>query len=378
MKKNVVLAPGPTQVPPEILAANAKPTIHHRTPQFQEIFADVSARLQEVFQTQSPVVLFSASGTGAMESSVSNLLSPGDTAITVEGGKFGERWGDLCEAHGVNAVRIKIEYGDVVDPAQVAEALKANPGAKAVYATLSETSTGVLSPIEKIGAIVAKTDAVFVVDAISGLAADKILTDAWNVDVTIGGSQKALMLPPGLAFASIGKKAQALMESSTCPKYYFSWPKALKGLADKTTAYTPAVNMIYGLQASLDIILSQGMENVWARHERLAKAQRAAAKAIGIELFAKAPTNAVTALKVPEGVDGGKIPKIMRDTHGITIAGGQASMKGKIFRIAALGWSNEFDVTTALTALEFTLNEIGYKVEPGKAVGAAIAVLQGK
>lgn len=375
MKKNVVLAPGPTQVPPEILAASAKPTIHHRTPQFEAIFADVSGRMKEVFQTQSPAVIFSSSGTGAMESAVVNTLSPGDKAISIEGGKFGERWGELCKAYGVESVALKVEYGDVITAAQVEEALKANPDARAVFGTLTETSTGVLSPIKEIAAVVAKTDAIFVVDAVSGLAADELRMDEWGIDVTVAGSQKALMLPPGLAMCAISEKAQALIPNSKCPKYYFSWAKALKNLDANTTAYTPAVNMIYALQASLSMILAEGMENVWARHARLAKAQRAAAQAIGLELFSAAPANAVTALKVPDGVDGGKIPKIMRDTHGITIAGGQATMKGKIFRIAALGWCNEFDVTTALTALEFTLNELGYKVEPGKAVGAAIAVL---
>jgi aspartate aminotransferase-like enzyme len=376
MKKNLVLAPGPTQVPPEVLAASAKPTIHHRTPQFEAIFADTAERLQRVFQTQSPVITFASSGTGSMESSVVNLLSPGDTAITIEGGKFGERWGQLCEAYCVKRVPITLEYGDVVDPAQVEEALKANPDAKAVYATLCETSTGVLSPIQALGKIVSKTDAVLIVDAISGLAADEMRSDEWGVDVVIGGSQKALMLPPGLGFCSINEKAQALMASSKCPKYYFSWAKALKALGDNSTAFTPAVNLTYSLQAALDMILAEGMESVWARHARLAAALQAAVKAIGLEMFSKAPSNTVTAVKVPEGVDGGKIPKIMRDTHGVTIAGGQASMKGKIFRFAALGYCNEFDVTTALSALELTLTELGFQVAPGKAVGAAIAAFE--
>jgi aspartate aminotransferase-like enzyme len=378
MRKDVVLAPGPTQVPPQILAASAKPTIHHRTPQFEAIFADVSKRLQEVFQTQSPVITFAASGTGAMESAVVNLLSPGDKAITVEAGKFGERWGELCKAHGVKNVAITCEYGDVVEAAQVAEALKANPDAKAVFTTLSETSTGVLSPIEQIAALTSKTDAILVVDGISGLGADVLRTDAWGVDVAISGSQKALMLPPGLAFVSINDRAQARMAESTCAKYYFSWAKALKTLAENTTAFTPAVNMIYALQASLDMILGEGMEEVWARHARLASALRAAAKAMDLELFAKAPANNVTAIRVPDRVEGGKIPKIMRDKHGITIAGGQGTMKGQIFRIAALGWCNTFDVTTALSALELTLSELGYPVEHGKAVGAALDVLAGR
>jgi aspartate aminotransferase-like enzyme len=378
MKKPLVLAPGPTQVPPEVLAASAKPTIHHRTPQFEAIFAETTARLGQVFMTKAPVITFPASGTGAMESAVTNLLSPGDEAITIEGGKFGERWGELCQAFGVDNTPIKIEYGDVVDPAQVEEALGAHPNAKAVFATLSETSTGVLSPIEKLASLTAKTDAVLVVDAISGLGADELRMDDWGVDAVVCGSQKALMMPPGLAFVAIGDRARHLMDSATCPRYYFSWAKALKTLGQNTTAFTPAVNMICALQVSLDMILSEGMEQVWARHARLAAAQRTAAGAIGLELFAEAPANNVTSIRVPEGVDGGKIPKIMRDKHGVTIAGGQASMKGKIFRIAALGWCNEFDVTTALSALELTLSELGYPVEPGRAVSAALEVLSGK
>jgi aspartate aminotransferase-like enzyme len=378
MKKNLLLAPGPTQVPPEVLAATAKPTIHHRTPQFEAIFGEVSCKLAAVFQTKAPVVIFASSGTGGMESSVSNLLSPGDAAITIEAGKFGERWGELCKSYGVKAVAIKKEYGDVADPGEVEAALKANPGAKAVLVTLTETSTGVLFPIEAIAAITRKTDTLLVVDAISGLAADMLKMDDWGVDVVVGASQKALMLPPGLAFVAIGERAQRRMGDAKSPLYYFSWPKALKNFADKTTAYTPAVNLIYGLQASLDMITSEGLESVWARHARLAAAQRAAARAIGLEIFSKAPSNTVTAIKVPAGIDGGKIPKIMRDKHGVTIAGGQGTMKGQIFRIAALGWCNDFDVTTALTALEYTLSELGYEVEPGKAVSAALAVLTGK
>jgi aspartate aminotransferase-like enzyme len=319
--------------------------------------------------------MFSSSGTGAMESSVTNLLSPGDKAITIEGGKFGERWGELCNSFCVSPIAIKVPYGDVVDPANVAELLKANPDAKVVFATLTETSTGVLSPIKELAAITSESDAVLVVDAVSGLAADELRMDEWGVDVVVGGSQKALMMPPGLAFAAIGERAQRMIEDSKCNKYYFSWAKALKALGSNSTAFTPAVNLTYGLAAALDMILAEGVENVWARHARLAAAQRKAVQAIGLELFAKSPASAVTSIKVPDGIDGGKIPKIMRDTHGVTIAGGQGSMKGKIFRFAALGWCNEFDVTTALSALEFTLKELGFAVEPGKAVGAAIAAL---
>lgn len=378
MQKNVVLAPGPTQVPPEVLAATARPTIHHRTPQFEAIFADVSQKLREVFVTKAPVVMFASSGTGAMESSVVNLLSPGDTAITIEAGKFGERWGELCGAYGVKKVAIKKEYGDVVSAEEVRSALRAHPEAKAVFATLTETSTGVLSPIEEIAAITRESDALLVVDAVSGLAADVLKMDAWGVDVVVGASQKALMLPPGLAFVAVGERAQKRMADAQCPKYYFSWPKALKNLSDNTTAYTPAVNLVYGLQTALQMILREGLEQVWERHARLAAALRAAARAIGLEIFSRAPSSTVTAIRVPSGIDGGKIPKIMRDKHGVTIAGGQGTMKGQIFRIAALGWCNEFDVTTALTALEFTLSELGHEVEPGKAVSAALAVLTGK
>jgi len=375
MKKRYLMTPGPTMVPPEVLLNMAQSMIHHRAPDFTPIFRRVSENLKYVFQTENPVVIFASSGTGAMEASIINTLSAGDKAIAVEGGKFGQRWCDLCSAYKVNVVKLSIDWSKSITPEEIEKALKENPDTKAVFITLCETSSGALTDIKAIGEVVKKTDAILVVDAISGLGAEEFYTDKWNVDITVTGSQKALMLPPGLAFASINKKAEALMEKSTLPKYYFSIKKSLKNLKDDTTPYTPAVSLLIGLDKSLEMIKEEGIENIWARHKKLANAIRAGIKTIGLELYPKNPSNVVTTVKVPEGIDGGKIIKILRDKYGITIAGGQDHLKGKIFRIATLGYADTFDVTTIISALELTLAELGHKLDVGEGTKAAIKAL---
>lgn len=375
MQKHLMLTPGPTMVPPEVLAAGARPLVHHRSPDYEPIFLKVSEDLKYVFQTKNPVVMFASSGTGAMEAAVSSTLSPGDVAITVEGGKFGERWTEICTAYGVKAIPIKIEWGTAVSPEQIEEALKAHPEAKAVFVTHCETSTGVLTDIKAIAEVVNKTEAIIVVDAVSSLGAEELRTDDWNLDIVVTGSQKALMMPPGMAFLSVSPKARKLMETSKCPSYYFSVPKYLKSLEKKTTPYTPAVSMTMALEQALEMIKSEGLEQVWARHKRLATATRTAVKALGLELFSRQPANVVTAVKVPEGIDGGKIVKTLRDEYGITIAGGQEHLKGKIFRIATLGYADTFDVTSAISALEMVLLKLGCKFELGTGVKSAIEVL---
>ena len=369
------MTPGPTMVPPEVLLSMAQPMIHHRAPDFTPLFKRISANLKYVFQTENPVVIFASSGTGAMEASIVNTLSAGDKAIAVEGGKFGQRWCDLCSVYKVNVVKLAIDWSKSITAKEIEKALKENPDAKAVFVTLCETSSGALTDIKAIGEVVKKTDAILVVDAISGLGAEEFYTDKWNVDITVTGSQKAMMLPPGLAFASISKKAEALMEKSTLPKYYFSIKKSLKNLKEDTTPYTPAVSLLVGLDKALEMIKEEGIENIWARHKKLANAIRAGIKAIGLELYPQNPSNVVTTVKVPEGIDGGKIPKILRDKYGITIAGGQDHLKGKIFRIATLGYADTFDVTTIISALELTLAELGYKLDVGEGTKAAIKAL---
>jgi aspartate aminotransferase-like enzyme len=363
-------------VPPEVLLAGAKTMVHHRAPDYEPLFAKVSEGLQYVFQTKSPVVMFASSGTGAMEAAVVSTLSPGEKAITVEGGKFGERWTELCKAYGVEPIILKVEWGTAIQPAEIEKALRENPDAKAVFVTHCETSTGALTDVKAVGEVVARTDALCVVDAVSSLGAEELRTDEWNLDIVVTGSQKAVMLPPGLAFASVSEKAQKRLAGAKCGKYYFSIQKYLKNLAQKTTPFTPAVSMTFQLEEALRMIQEEGLENVWARHRRLATATRAGIKALGLELFAKHPANVVTAVKVPEGIDGGKIVKMLRDEHGITIAGGQEHLKGKIFRIAELGYADTFDVTTVISAIELTLKKLGFTLTLGAGVKAALEVLQ--
>jgi len=371
MQKKYLLTPGPTPVPTEALLAMAKPIIHHRTSQFQAIFKEVNDDLKYVFQTKNDVITFASSGTGAMEASVSCLLSPGDKAITLEGGKFGERFGLICKAFGIDSIPIKVEYGKVIQPSQVEAELKRSPEVKAVYATLCETSTGVLNDIKAIGEVVAKSKAVLVVDVISGLGACEYKPDEWKVDVTVGGSQKGMMLPPGLAFISLSKKAWDLVDQSKCPKYYFDLKVAKKSVEKNDTPWTPAVSLIIALRESLKLMREEGMDELLARHKQLARATRLAVEALGLELFSEVPSDAVTAVKVPEGVDGAKLVKVMRDEYGVSIAGGQGSMKGNIFRIAHLGFMEKFDVITGISCLEIVLSKMGYKFQLGSGVKAA-------
>ena len=312
-----------------------------------------------------------------MEGAVSNLLSRGDRAIVVRGGKFGERWGEICEAYGVQAIPVDVEWGKAVDAGQVRTALDQAPDAKAVFLQASETSTGVKHPVREIADLVASRDnTVIVVDAITALGVFDIPTDAWKLDVVVTGSQKALMLPPGLAFACLSEKAWRLAKESDLPKYYFDFAKEKKNLEKNQTAYTSSVSLIMGLEASLERIKQEGLKNLFARTEKLARATREGVKALGLELFApESPSEACTAIKVPKGIDGAKIPTMIRENHGVAIAGGQAHLKGKIVRISHMGYVNTYDILSGLAALEFVLQELGYPVEAGASVRAAMAVL---
>ncbi len=378
MKKKYLAAPGPTPVPAEALAAMSLPVIHHRTSEYRAIFKDVREGLREVFCTKNEVLVFTSSGTGAMEGAVANLLSAGDRAVVVRGGKFGERWGELCEAYGVEYVAVDVEWGTAVDPAALEAVVDENPDVKAVFTTLCETSTGVVSDMEAIGKAFRSRPQVLVVDAISGVGAIRLETDEWGVDVVVSGSQKGLMIPPGLAFASLSEKAWKLVKKSGLPKYYFDFQKALKSQEKSDSAYTPAISLVIGLREALRLMREEGMDAVLARHGILADATRAAVRALGLELVApESPANAVTAVKVPEGIDGQEMVKRLREDYGITMAGGQNQLKGKIFRIAHLGYADRFDVITAIAAVEMVLAELGHKVKAGKGVAAAEAVLAG-
>ncbi len=372
MRKNYLLTPGPTPLPPEVSAVMARPIIHHRTPQFQEILKEASQGLKYVYQTANDVFIISSSGTGAMEAAVMNLLSCGDIALVVHGGKFGERWTEIAKAYGINVEIIDVQWGKAVNPEEIGKRLKANPGIKAVFTTLCETSTGVDNDIEKIAGIVKESPAVLVVDAISGLAAIDLKTDAWGVDVVVSGSQKGLMLPPGLGFISLSPKAWKLVEASKSPRYYFDLRKAKKAIDKNDTPFTSSITLIIALNEALKMIQQDGLENIFARHRNLADAARAAIKALGLELFSPcAASDAVTAVKVPSGIDGEKLVKTMRDDFGVTIAGGQEELKGKIFRIAHMGYIGEFDIITGISCLEKVLARMGYKFQLGAGIKAA-------
>ncbi|HSB72428.1 MAG TPA: alanine--glyoxylate aminotransferase family protein [Candidatus Methylomirabilis sp.] len=373
--KRYLLAPGPTPIPPEVLQAMAQPIVHHRAPEYETLFADVRRDLRRLFQCQNEVLMFAASGTGAMEGSVVNTLSPGDPAVVIRGGKFGERWAEICEAYGVRVIPVDVPYGNSVDPADVAAALTREPGVKAVFATHSETSTGAVHDIQAIAAVVGKTPAILVVDAITSLGVMDLPMDAWGVDIVVAGSQKALMLPPGLAFAALSDKAWARVPEARLPKYYFNFVSERKAIEKNQSAYTPAVALVVGLRETLRLILAEGLPAVFARHDRLARATRAGVQALGLTVFPDHPGCACTAVKSPPGIDGGAIVKGFRQ-RGITIAGGQGTMKGKIFRISHMGYVDGFDVLTALGALDLVLSDLGYPVKLGEAVRAAEQVLQ--
>jgi len=371
MKKHYLLTPGPTPVPPEVALKEALPILHHRTSEFGNIFVDVAQGLKEVFKTKNDVFILASSGTGAMESSVVNLLSPGDEALVATCGNFGERWTKLLETYGIKTQVISAEWGKAVKPEDIEKALKANPNIKAVYTTFTETSTGVANDIEKIGKIVASTQAVLVVDSISGLVGQKFLTDEWKVDVNVTGSQKGFMLPPGLAFVSVSPKAWKLVEGAKLPRFYWDYRKMKKSLETKETPFTPAVTLIVALQEALKMIKERGLENIWSDCSLLAKAARAGMKAMGLELFGEPPCEVVTSAKVPANVDGGKIVKMLREEFGVSIAGGQGQLKGKIIRFAHMGYIGKADLLVGFACLEMVLTKLGYKVEKGKAVAAA-------
>lgn len=372
IKKYYLLSPGPTPIPDRVLSVAAEPIIHHRTPEFSAIFMEVVEGLKYVFGTKEDVHVLTSSGTGAMEAALVNLLSPGDKVITINGGKFGERWGNLCKAYGVNYREIVLDpWGRDFTKDQLAAEIQANPGVKAVFASLSETSSGAVFDVRGFGEVVAKTDAVLVVDGISGVGATPCPMDEWQVDVLVSGAQKSFMIPPGLAYAAFSPKAWKLVETSKLPKFYFDIKKSKKNLASKTTPWTPGISLIQQQKTALDIIKGLGLEKLYAHHRILGDAVRAAVKALGLALLPECPGNILTCVKVPEGIDGVKLVKTMQGKYMAYIAGGQDPYKGKIFRIAHLGYMGGFDIVTAVSALEMTLTDLGFAFEAGSGVRAA-------
>ena len=377
MLKRYLLAPGPTQVPPEVLLAMARPMIHHRAPEFATLFAQIRQDLKWLFQTEAEVLTLVSSGTGGMEAAVSNFLSPGDKALFVNGGKFGERWGKLCKTFGIQATEIKVEWGQAVDPQAVAEALKQDPSIKAVYVQASETSTGVAHDTRAIAEIVrTREQTILVVDAITALGVFDLKTDAWGIDVLIAGSQKALMLPPGLAFISVSDKAWSLADKAKNASFYFNLKKEREAQQKNQTAYTAGVSLMIGLKEVLTMLRAEGLGNVFSRHARMAQAMREGMKAAGLSLFPKQnPSDALTVVSTPDGVDGQAVYKNLREQYGITAAGGQDHLKGKIFRISHMGYIDTFDVIQALAATEMVLKGLGYPIKLGAGVGKAEELL---
>ncbi len=380
MRKRYLLAPGPTMVPSEILLAMAQPMVHHRSKDFEPIVASVEQDLKWLFQTAQDVMIFASSGTGGMESAISNFLSPGDKAIVINGGKFGERWLKLCQTYGVQVEEMKVEWGHAVQPAQVEQILKRDPQVKAVYVQASESSTGVAHDVKALGEIVRRfSGTILVVDAISAMGVFDLKTDAWSLDVVVAGSQKALMLPPGLAFVSVSEKAWVMAEKARSPKFYFNLKREHENLRKNTTAYTPAISLIIGLAKAFEMLKPEGLDGIFARHQRLAEATRQAMKAIGLALFPKgSPSNALTVIEAPPGCDGEAIYKALRDKYGITTAGGQDHLKGKIFRISHMGYTDTFDVITVVAAVEMVLKGMGQPIKLGSGVGVAQELLMSK
>ena len=376
LKKQYLMTPGPTPIPPRVLQAESRPIIHHRTREYSDLFAETLEDLKYVFQTQNEVLIFASSGTGAMESAVANLFSPGDKVIVPTNGKFGDRFVAIAEAYGLFVVELRFDWGQVVDSREVEKALdQYDEDVKGVLVVQSETSTGVLNDVRSLGAMLRDRAAILVVDSITGIGAVECRTDEWGLDVVMTGSQKGLMMPPGLACIAVSPKAWAACERSTLPKYYFSWQKAKKGMAKPRpeTPFTPAISLVTALRESLKMMREEQLENIIRRHSLLAEAARKGLEAMGLKLFAspEGRGSAVTPAFAPAGIDGEEVVKRLQDRFGITIAGGQDHMKGKMFRIGHLGYYDKFDIITTLVGLELVLSEMGHPVSLGAAARAA-------
>lgn len=370
MKKRL-FTPGPTPVPESVMLRMAEPIIHHRNPEFQEILASVNQNLKYVFQTSGPVLTLTCSGTGGVEATFVSLFSPGDRVISVNGGKFGERWVKMPQAFGLNVTEIKTEWGRAVQPDEILGALRKHPEARAVYVVHSETSTGTAADIRTIARVIREnSNALVCVDGITAIGAHELRFDEWGIDVCVTGSQKGLMIPPGLAFVALSERAIKAMETSKLPKFYFDLRKALKSFEKNDTPWTPAISLIVGLDAALKMIRAEGMENVWTRHKRLASGLRSGIEAMGLKLFSDSPSYAVTPVWVPDGVEWKSFNNILKLENGITIAGGQDEFAGKIFRVSHLGYYDDLDMITVVAAIERTLMQLKFNLTPGAGCGA--------
>jgi aspartate aminotransferase-like enzyme len=374
--KRYLMTPGPTPVPPQVLAALAEPMVHHRSPDFRPTYERCLKRLQQVCRTSSDVLLWGASGTGAFESAVANLVSPGARHVVVSAGNFGERWAKMVQAYGAELVHVRYSWGETPEPDDVRSALADAGGAKAVYAVHSETSTGVVADVQALAVAAREAGSVFVVDAVSSLGAVPVETDEWGLDVVVSGSQKALMTPPGLGLTAVSEHAYGAR--GTAPRFYFDWERTRKAQAKLDAPFTPSVPLVAGLDVALGLLLEEGLEAVFDRHVRLGRACRAGLKSMGLELFSPDEDRSavVTAARPPDGVDAAELVLALRDRFGIQIVGGQGELKGKIFRIGHVGYFDIFDITTTLSALELVLAELGADIERGQAVTAAVEAFE--
>jgi serine---pyruvate transaminase len=371
MKKRL-FTPGPTPVPENVMLSMAAPIIHHRNPEFMAILQQVHEDLQYLFRTTQPVVVMTCSGTGGMESAISSLFGIGDKVITINGGKFGERWGELVRTFTGNCIEEKVEWGTAIQPERITELLREHPDARGICLTHSETSTGTSSDIKALCAAIREaSDALILVDGITAIGAHEFHFDDWGADICITGSQKGLMMPPGLALIAVSERAQDIVNGKHArPQFYLSLKKALKAHAGNDTPFTPAVTLIIGLAEALRMLREEGIENVWSRHARLSAACRLGCEALGMRLFSNAPSFAVTPVWLPEGVNWKEFNKILKVKNGITVAAGQDDFAGRIFRISHLGYYDELDMLSMIGALEFTLRKMGVPFEIGSGVAA--------
>jgi aspartate aminotransferase-like enzyme len=376
--KRYLFTPGPTPVPPEVLEAMSRPIIHHRSSDFRAIFESCLERLAQVYRTEGDILVYTASGTGGMESAISNLTRPGDRVVVVSAGYFGERWAAMARNFGCEVDELSYEWGESPAPEELARRLRELGGAKAVFTTHSETSTGVLADVQGLAAAAKEAGALVVVDAVSSLGAVPVETDRWGLDVVVSGSQKALMTPPGLATVSVSSDAWATVEQGAASRYYFDWGQTRERQEAFDPAFTPAVSIFVGLDVALGLLLTEGLEQAFERHARLGRACRAGVKAMGLELFSPDDDRSavVTAIHAPDGIDSSELVQTLRDRHGIVLAPGQGPLKGRIFRIGHIGYYDVFDITTALAGVELVLSELGADIERGAAVTAALEAFE--
>jgi serine---pyruvate transaminase len=377
-EKRYLFTPGPTPVPPEVLAAISRPIIHHRSSDFRTVFVRCLDRLSQVYRTEGDVLVYTSSGTGGMESAIANLTRPADRVVVVSAGHFGERWAAMARTFGCELDELAYAWGETPAPEDLAQRLRELGGAKVVFATHSETSTGVVADIQGLAAAAKESGALIVVDAVSSLGAVPLETDAWGLDCVISGSQKALMTPPGLATVSVSADAWATVEDGAAPRYYFDWTRTRERQEAFDPSFTPAVSLVVGLDVALGLLLDEGLEQAFERHARLGRACRAGVKAMGLELFSPDDDRSavVTAITAPDGIDSSELVQTLRDRQGIVLAPGQGPLKGKVFRIGHIGYYDVFDVTTALAGVELVLAELGADIERGVAVTAALEAFE--